>query len=142
MDELLIKYISIIDRHNKIYLDKKLKKIGLNSSHHFYIINIYKNPGISQDKLINMTHLNPSNITRALCTLERLGFIKKISNEDDRRTYNLYLTDKGIDIYPKIIKIVDELKNILLGDFSEKEKSNISKLIEKICINSLKATKY
>lgn len=142
MDELLIKYISIIDRHNKIYLDKKLKKIGLNSSHHFYIINIYKNPGISQDKLINMTHLNPSNITRALCTLERLGFIKKISNEDDRRTYNLYLTDKGIDIYPKIIKIVDELKNILLGDFSEKEKSNISKLIEKICINSLKSTKY
>ncbi len=142
MDELLIKYISIIDRHNKIYLDKKLKEIGLNSSHHFYIINIYKNPGISQDKLINMTHLNPSNITRALCTLERLGFIKKISNEDDRRTYNLYLTDKGIDIYPKIIKIVDELKNILLGDFSEKEKSNISKLIEKICINSLKSTKY
>lgn len=142
MDELLIKYISIIDRHNKIYLDKKLKKIGLNSSHHFYIINIYKNPGISQDKLINMTHLNPSNITRALCTLERLGFIKKISNEDDRRTYNLYLTDKGIDIYPKIIEIVDELKNILLGDFSEKEKSNISKLIEKICINSLKSTKY
>lgn len=142
MDELLIKYISIIDRHNKIYLDKKLKKIGLNSSHHFYIINIYKNPGISQDKLINMTHLNPSNITRALYTLERLGFIKKISNEDDRRTYNLYLTDKGIDIYPKIIEIVDELKNILLGDFSEKEKSNISKLIEKICINSLKSTKY
>lgn len=142
MDELLIKYISIIDRHNKIYLDKKLKEIGLNSSHHFYIINIHRYPGIAQDKLINLTHLNPSNITRALCTLERLGFIKKVSNEDDRRTYNLYLTDKGINAYPKIIEIADEWRNILLGDFSEKEKSNISKLIEKICINSLKATKY
>ena len=142
MDELLIKYISIIDRHNKIYLDKKLKEIGLNSSHHFYIINIYKNPGIVQDKLMNMIHLNPSNITRALCTLERLEFIKKVSNQDDKRTYNLYLTDKGLDAYPKIIKIIDEWKSVLLSDFSEKEKKNISKLIEKICINSLKATKY
>lgn len=142
MNELLIKYISIIDRHNKIYLDKKLKEIGLNSSHHFYIINIYRNPGISQDKLIDMIHLNPSNITRALCNLEKLGFIKKVSNEYDKRTYNLYLTDKGLYVYPKIIEILNEWRGILLSNFSKEEKENISKLIEKICINSIKATKY
>ncbi len=137
----LLKWISITDRHNKIYLDKKLKDIGLNSSQHFYIIKIYENPGITQDKLIDIIHLNPSNITRALCQLEKLGFIKRVAKKDDKRTYNLYPTDKALEIYPKINRIVDDWKNFLLSNFSEEEKESLLKLTKKICINSLEATK-
>lgn len=137
----LLKLISITDRHNKIYLDKKLKDIGLNSSQHFYIIKIYENPGITQDKLIDIIHLNPSNITRALCQLEKLGFIKRVAKKDDKRTYNLYPTDKALEIYPKINKIIDDWKSFLLSNFSEEEKESLLKLTKKLCINSLEATK-
>ena len=140
MDDLL-KWISITDRHNKIYLDKKLKDIGLNSSQHFYILKIYENPGITQDKLIDIIHLNPSNITRALCQLEKLGFIERVAKKDDKRTYNLYPTDKALEVYPKINKIINEWKNFLLSNFSKEEKECLLKLSKKICINSLEATK-
>lgn len=140
MDDLL-KWISITDRHNKIYLDKKLKDIGLNSSQHFYILKIYENPGITQDKLIDIIHLNPSNITRALCQLEKLGFIERVAKKDDKRTYNLYPTDKALEVYPKINKIINDWKNFLLSNFSEEEKEGLLKLTKKICINSLEATK-
>lgn len=140
MDDLL-KWISITDRHNKIYLDKKLKDIGLNSSRHFYILKIYENPGITQDKLIDIIHLNPSNITRALCQLEKLGFIERVAKKDDKRTYNLYPTDKALEVYPKINKIIDDWKNLLLSNFSEEEKECLLKLTRKSCINSLEATK-
>lgn len=140
MDDLL-KWISITDRHNKIYLDKKLKDIGLNSSQHFYILKIYENPGITQDKLIDIIHLNPSNITRALCQLEKLGFIERVAKKDDKRTYNLYPTDKALEVYQKINKIINDWKNFLLSNFSEEEKEYLLKLTKKICINSLEATK-
>lgn len=140
MDELL-KWISITDRHNKIYLDKKFKDIGLNSSQYFYILKIYENPSITQDKLIDIIHLNPSNITRALCQLEKLGFIERISKKDDKRTYNLYPTEKALEVYPKIKKIMDEWINFLLSNFSEDEKECLLNLTKKISINSLEASK-
>ncbi|MBS6007336.1 MAG: MarR family transcriptional regulator [Clostridium baratii] len=136
----LIKWISIADRHSKIYLDKKLKEIGLNSSQHFYIIKIFENPGITQDKIMDSIHLNPSNITRALCQLEKLKFIERVPKKEDKRTYNLYLTDKGAEVYPLVIKIIDDWCKEILRGFSEEESICLLRLIEKVANNSLVAT--
>lgn len=136
----LIKWISIADRHSKIYLDKKLKEIDLNSSQHFYIIKIFENPGITQDKLMGSIHLNPSNITRALCQLEKLKFIKRVPKKDDKRTYHLYLTDKGEKVYPLVNKIIDDWCKEILSDFSEEETTSLLKSIKKVATNSLVAT--
>ncbi|MDY3207543.1 MarR family transcriptional regulator [Clostridium baratii] len=136
----LIKWISIADRHSKIYLDKKLKEIDLNSSQHFYIIKIFENPGITQDKIMDSIHLNPSNITRALCQLEKLKFIERVPKKEDKRTYHLYLTDKGERVYPLVNKIIDDWCKEILSDFSEEESRCLLKLIKKVATNSLVAT--
>lgn len=135
----LIKWISIADRHSKIYLDKKLKEIDLNSSQHFYIIKIFENPGITQDKLMDSIHLNPSNITRALCQLEKLKFIERVPKKEDKRTYHLYLTDKGEKVYPLVNKIINDWCKEIFTDFSELETTNLLKLIKKVATNSLVA---
>lgn len=140
MNELL-KWISIVDRHNKIFLDKRLKEFGLNSSQHFYILEIFRNPGITQDKLIDIIHLNPSNITRALCQLEKLGLIERVAKKEDKRTYHLYLTEKAEEIHPEINKIMDECSKALLSNFSKEEAKCLLELTKRIGYNSLTATK-
>ncbi|OPF50757.1 hypothetical protein BH721_07115 [Clostridium baratii] len=136
----LIKWISIADRHSKIYLDKKLKEIDLNSSQHFYIIKIFENPGITQDKLMDSIHLNPSNITRALCQLEKLKFIERVPKKEDKRTYHLYLTDKGEKVYPLVNNIIDDWCKEILKGVSEEETTSLLKLIKKVATNSLVVT--
>ena len=67
----LIRWISITDRQNKRYLDKKLAPFGLNSSQHMYLIRVCREPGITQDSLFSRFYIHPSNITRALAALEQ-----------------------------------------------------------------------
>lgn len=46
----LIKWLSVADRHAKMYLDHQLSPFHLNSSHHMYVVKICENPGITQDQ--------------------------------------------------------------------------------------------
>lgn len=84
-----IKWLSIAGRYTKMYLDKQLEPLGLNSSQHMFVIKICEEPGISQERLFSLIYLNPSNITRAITALEKQGFLVKRQNPADRRTFFL-----------------------------------------------------
>ena len=47
---ILVKWLSIAERYSKIYLDRLLAPLGLNSSQHMYITVICRNPGITQEE--------------------------------------------------------------------------------------------
>ena len=96
---ILVKWLSIAERYSKIYLDRLLTPLGLNSSQHMYITVICRNPGITQEEFTELTYLNPSNITRALNSLIRSGFISKETDPKDRRKNCLYPTDTLLDGY-------------------------------------------
>lgn len=127
----IIKWLSISDRYTKMYLDKKLAPLGINSSHHMYIVRICEQPGISLKDFMNLFYINPSNITRAISYLEKHEFIKKVPSSEDKRVWNLYPTEKSKSICPEIIKIYDELYSIVLNDFSQNEKEMFNAFLKK-----------
>lgn len=54
---ILVKWLSIAERYSKIYLDRLLAPLGLNSSQHMYITVICQNPGITQEEFTELTYL-------------------------------------------------------------------------------------
>ncbi len=100
----VIKWLSVTERHTKMYLDRQLEPLGLNSSQHMYITRVCENPGMTQDRFITLFYINPSNITRSLAYLEREGFIREENNKKDKRTCCLYPTQKGEMVYHEIVK--------------------------------------
>ena len=71
----ILKWLSIADRLAKLYLDRLLAPLGINSSQHMFLIKICQQPGILQDSLIDMFYIHPSNIVRSVTALERNGFV-------------------------------------------------------------------
>ncbi len=128
----LIKWISIADRFNKMYLNKKLEPLGINSSQHMYILRICEHEGITQDKLQPLIHINKSNITRALAQLESAGFIRKEPNKKDKRTIRLYPTEQARRIYQEIIDIEAEWVAVLTQEFSSQDTEILASLIKKV----------
>jgi DNA-binding MarR family transcriptional regulator len=128
----LIKWISITDRFSKMYLNKKLEKLGINSSQHMFILKICEHEGIAQDELYPFIYVNKSNITRAIVQLEKKGFIIKISNNDDKRRILLYPTKKAKNIYEQINNIEKQWTDILLNRISPQDKELLEKLIKKM----------
>src|SRR5699024_1205899 len=98
--ESLMRYINRTARLSTLYRNEKLKEYGLTGIHHTYILNICRNPGISQEKLAKMIYVNKSSVTRQLARLELKGYVKRIPSTSDKRELLIYPTEKTNEVYP------------------------------------------
>lgn len=138
---MIIRHVSVSDRHIKMALDQQLAPLGLNSSHHMFLFKIGEHPNITQDKLINLFHIHPSNIARGLATLEKKGFISREPSKEDKRTSHLHLTPKGEEAHHAIKAIIDELHQSLLKGFSPEEEQILNTLLHRLSDNAVNLVK-
>lgn len=127
----ILKWLSVADRFYKIYLDKQLAPFGINSSQYMFLIKICDSPGVLQDSLINMFYVHPSNIVRTIAALEKQGMITRSPNDQDKRTWQLYPTERALSIFEKIRTICENTEALLLQGLSEAEKSLFIDLLMK-----------
>lgn len=59
--ESIIRSINHIARLASLYRERELKKYGLGPMHHTYILNVCRNPGISQEALGQLLLLTKIN---------------------------------------------------------------------------------
>ena len=117
----ILKWLSVTDRYYKIYLDKQLAPFGINSSQYMFVIKICNSPCISQDSLMNMFYIHPSNIVRSVTALERNGFVSRVPYDKDKRTWQLYPTDKAKAIISEVQAACEKTEAVLLQEFTEEE---------------------
>jgi len=115
-DPDILKWLSIANRYTRIALDRRLQPYRLNASMYYYILRIHEQPRLTQDRLISLTYLNPSNVTRAVNQLVSLGYVRKRQSKADKRVYELSLTKRGEALYPDIVKLRQEVADSLLAD--------------------------
>lgn len=128
----LIKWISVTDRYNKIHLDRMLAPFGLNSSQHMYVLRICEVPGITQDQFNSLFYINPSNITRSVAALEKMGYLERRPNEKDKRTCCLYPTEKARAAYQPLRQICEDWNRRITGGLTEEERAQFMRLLEKV----------
>lgn len=73
----LLKWLSVAERFSKAYLDQLLAPLGINSSQHIYLLKVCDHPGISQDALLDIVYVHPSNMVRMVASLEKKGFLTR-----------------------------------------------------------------
>lgn len=128
----IMRKINIISRCQGIFRTNRLKNEHLNSCHHSYILAISKCPGITQDELAKSICVNKSNVTRTLVYLEEHGYVERKASETDKRAIQVYPTQKMLDIFPEVIKIVKDWNEYLTKDFSEEELEIFQSVLDRI----------
>lgn len=136
MYKYLIKWLSVADRHTKMYLDQQFAPLGITSSQHMYILAVCDDPGISQEQLMNLFYIHPSNITRALNALINAGFITRETNENDKRTHCLYPTEKAQNTAVRIREILELTKDRLTDSIPPEDSEKLTDILEKIALNA------
>ncbi|MCX4344127.1 MAG: MarR family transcriptional regulator [Kineothrix sp.] len=125
----ILKWLSVADRFYKIYLDKQLAPFGINSSQHMFLLKICNSPGILQDSLMDIFYVHPSNIVRTIAALEKQGMITRSPNDQDKRTWKLYPTDRALSVSEKIRAVCEDTEALLLQGLSEEEKKLLADLL-------------
>ncbi len=125
----LLKWLSVTDRFYKIYLDKQLAPFGISSSQHMFLIKICRSPGILQDSLMDMFYVHPSNIVRTIAALEKQGMITRSPNTKDKRTCNLYPTDRALSVIDEVQAVCEKTEALLLQGINKADQELFLKLL-------------
>ena len=121
--ELTYKWIALANRHYLMYLNKRLASYGLSGSQYLFILNICRQPGLTQDKLPDIIHINKSNVTRALAHLEKRGFIRREA---------VFPTQKALDVYPHVLEIIRGWDASVTSPLTEDEKHTLQALLKRV----------
>lgn len=124
--------ISITTRCAIQYRGERLAAIGLNGSHIEYILNICRTPGVTQDRLAQIIHVNGSNVTRQLTLLEDNGYVERRQSPADKRMIEVFPTPKATAALPFVRSVLQDWNDYLTADFTEAEKSCLASLLERV----------
>lgn len=124
-----LKQLASVSRRYIKLVDNYLAPHQLNSSLYYYILKLHVYGDLPQEKLVQLTGVNASNVTRAIKKLIDSQYLKRKENPNDRRGYVLSLTQEGHAIYPIIIEALQQANIAFFAPLNaEEQKSFIDSL--------------
>ncbi len=132
MRRYIMKNISTIARCATLYRDEKLTALGLNGYQAPYVPEICNTPGITQEQLAQRLHVNRSSITRQLALLEENGFILRQRSTEDRRSIEVYPTNKMVEALPIVRDTFRRWRMELTKGLTEEELELLETLLERL----------
>lgn len=128
-EKLVGRLIGVLHRQSNVYFQSKLRPFAIGPSQCKALMFIYLNEKIIPKQIAEYYNLDKGSVTSLINGLEKNGFISKKSHPTDKRCVYLQLTNKGIEIMPKIKVVFKEWSDMLLKDMSEKEKKMLISML-------------
>jgi len=111
-----------IDNAEKAFLNQ----FKLSVPRFYTLYHIYNHPGINYIDLTDLLLCTKSNTTRIVRSLQKEGLIDRKNHPDDGRSYQLFLTDAGKDLFERIYPQYLAHINWLMSHFTDAELNRYS----------------
>jgi len=134
--------ISITSRGRFIFLNDRLRPLGLSAGQFPVLMLLYKEQNIMQETLVRHYHLDKGTIARAVRKLEDAGYIRRIVDPDNRRAVRLFLTEKGERVAPVLQDINREWEEQVCAGLSRDEKETLNTLMRTVAENSHRSMQH
>ncbi len=121
-----------VGAHAAAKFAERLALLELSPPHAGILRVLAKSAGLSQQELSSLLKIHPSRLVGLVDELEARGFVKRRENEDDRRIYALYLTDKGEGVLGEIGRVGKEHQESLLASLGKEEREQLAGLLQRI----------
>lgn len=130
------KYISIIERLKNIYYANELSSYQIGCGQQFFLLQIFKHPGMSLQELASFGHYDKATATRAVKKLEEEGYVLTETGTEDKRVRKISITQKAKPVVEKTWECLDEWENMILNGFTKEERDMAEKLLIKMAENA------
>lgn len=111
-----------IDNAEKAFLNQ----FKLSVPRFYTLFHIYNHPGINYIDLTDLLLCTKSNTTRIVRSLQKEGLIDRRNHPDDGRSFQLFLTDAGKDLFERIYPQYLAHINWLMSHFTDAELNRYS----------------
>ena len=131
----ILSLISKIHEKGNRFIIEELKNNGaegLVPSHGDILVCLYKNGKMTMKDIANCIHRTKPTVTVLVDKLEKLRYLKREASDEDSRSTNIVLTQKGEDFQATFEKISKNLNEMLYKNLSDKEIEILEELLKKI----------
>lgn len=119
------------------YTKKMLDQSGLEISPGQLVVlySLFNKDNISISELSKNVLLDNSTLTGLIDRLEKAGLVLRIDTPNDRRSYQIILTEKAKTHQATILTVMNEIESKMLEGCSESEISMLRSILQRILVN-------
>jgi MarR family transcriptional regulator, temperature-dependent positive regulator of motility len=128
--------ISITARGHSVFLNDRLRPLGLTAGQFPVLKLLYREQNIIQETLVRHYRLDKGTIARAVRKLEDAGYIRRIVDPANRRAVRLFLTERGEQAAPQIHAIGLAWEAQISAGLSDSERAALQGLMRTVTRNS------
>ena len=99
------RYPTILDRLMKMDYDRGLAGYAIGWGQQFYAEYIYDHPGTSAQEMVECIRVDKATLTKTIKKLSDIGYVRIVSDPQDRRVKRLFLTQEGIPAVQRVKEI-------------------------------------
>lgn len=113
-------------------LDQKLKRYQLDIKLWPVLFALWQEEGVSQTELSKRCDVANYTMTRLLDQLQAQGFIHRHQEADNRRAFQIFLTDTGKALEQDLVREAERVNEHFLANLSIDEQASFVVLLNKI----------
>ncbi|MDC4186604.1 MarR family transcriptional regulator [Loigolactobacillus coryniformis] len=124
-----IRQFNLVAQKIRQYLNQQLKDLNLTASTYFFILKVGERGTLSQEELFKVIYLNPSNVTRRLNRLIKLGYVVKEKSLTDGRSRVIKLTALGQQQYQQLLQRLPQINQTLVDSFDTQQRTTLQQFL-------------
>lgn len=82
--------------------------------------------------IVNLISMDAGAVSRSMAKLAREGLVQPLSGRFAGRTKPYQLTERGHDLYARLLSTALEREKMLLGELTETERQQLLQLMQKV----------
>lgn len=131
------KLIRSLTANINLYIGGNIEQYGIKQGQFEYFLLIFSSPGINQLELARLKNVGKASVTKALKILEEGGYIIREQDENDKRNYLCYISEKGEAIVDHLMQVKNNAETKIFEKFTEQDKEVLFKYLKLMHENSV-----
>jgi DNA-binding MarR family transcriptional regulator len=118
-DQNVGNFTNLINKKMVYYLNSQLAFFDITAEQWQVLLNLSQQNNINQKVLSEIVKKDQPTLTRMLDILERKSLVKRQVSKDDRRSFCIEITEKGLTLTKKLIPYIEDIFKKILNGISE-----------------------
>jgi MarR family transcriptional regulator for hemolysin len=131
----LLPQLGVVTRKMRTLFDGRIKKQGFTLSRARLLFTLAKQEGLTQKELAQMLAVEQPSMVTLIDAMERIGFIRRVPIEGDRRSKGIFLTDIAREKTAKLIKSTNEYNDIVLAGIDDADLETVQRVLQRMFDN-------
>lgn len=131
-EQIILSFFEVIKLSQRFAMQKSKKNSNLMIGQYRCLQLLFIKDGRTQKELAEILNIRATSLSETIARLESQEMIRRERSKDDKRTFLVYLTDKGRECAKQNLKDREELYSYILHPLSEEEKEQFGSILNKI----------